>query len=117
MKFRQVRIIPKDPHITKLGRKTFSHKRGEILIYWRKWHSERLHCFCSSLNIFRLVKSKQKRWEKHVACIGERETHKDFTGKPEENRHLGTDWNRWEDDIKMHFKEIVGVGVGGFGSA
>jgi hypothetical protein len=45
-----------------------------------------------------------------------REEHAEFTGKPEENRTFGTHCNRWKENIKMRFKEIVWVGVDGFGS-
>ena len=54
-----------------MRRKTFRHKRGEMLADWRKSQSDRFHCFYSSLDIVRFVRSRQVRWKKHVACIGE----------------------------------------------
>jgi hypothetical protein len=57
------------------------------------------------------IKSRQKRWEKHVACIGKEKLMKSLLESLKK-----THWNRLEDNIKMHFKEIVWVGMGGFSS-
>jgi hypothetical protein len=53
-------------------------------------------------------KSRQNKLVGHIACIrdiGNSYIH--FVGKPEGKRPFGVHWHRWEDDIKMVFKEIV----------
>jgi hypothetical protein len=53
-------------------RRIFVHKRDEVTGEWRKLHNEELNDFYSSLNIFRVIKSRKMRWEVHVARLGER---------------------------------------------
>jgi hypothetical protein len=48
----------------------------------------------------------------HVACMGEeRKVYKVMVGKPEGKRPLGRPRHRWEDEIRMHLREI-GRGCG-----
>jgi len=117
-----------------VGRKTFRHKRGDILVNWRKSHSEGLHSIYFSLDIVRFIKSRQKRREEQAASIEGRETHEQFTGKPEGNRtleHTGTEgrimiiltlnpltwriWtapnnaSKWQMGFNLAFKGLKGI--------
>jgi hypothetical protein len=44
-------------------------------------------------------------WEGHVARWGEKECIKNFGGKPEGKIPLGRSRHRWEDNIKVDFRE------------
>jgi hypothetical protein len=60
-----------------------------------------------SPNIVRGIKSRRLRWADHVGRLKEgRSTFKVLTGKPTENRPLGRPRRRWEDNVRMDFKEI-----------
>jgi len=51
------------------------------------------------------------RWAGYVALMGEgRGVHRVLVGKPEGKRPLGRPRRRWEDNIKMHIREVGGVG-------
>jgi hypothetical protein len=52
-------------------RRIFGHKRDEVIGEWRKLHDEELSDLYSSPNIFRMIKSRRKRWAGHVARMGE----------------------------------------------
>jgi hypothetical protein len=57
-------------------------------------------------DIIRQVKSRRMRWVGHVAHMGEeRKVYKVLVGKPEGKRPLGRPRRRWEDGIKMDFRE------------
>jgi len=58
-------------------RRIFGPRRDAITGEWRRWHNEELNDLYSSLNIVRVIKSRQMRWAGHVArrakrggCIG-----------------------------------------------
>ena len=75
----------------------------------RKLHNEELSDLYSLPNIMRVVKSRRKRWARHVARMGEgRGVHRVLVGKPEGKRPLGRPRRRWEDNIKMDLKEVGG---------
>ena len=60
-----------------------------------------------SPNIVRVIKSKRLRWAGHVARMEEcRSAFKILTGKRTGKRPLGRPGRRWEDNIRMDFKEI-----------
>jgi hypothetical protein len=87
-------------------RKIFGPKREEDGS-WRKVHIYKLHSLYSSLNIFRVIKSKRMRWAGHVARMGEgRGVYRVLVGRPEGKRPLGRPRHRWEDNIKMDPSEI-----------
>jgi hypothetical protein len=89
-------------------------KRDEVTGEWRKLHNEELNDLYSLPNIVRVVKSRRMRWEGHVARMGEeRGVYRVLVGKPEGKRPLGRPRRRWEDNIKMDFKE-VGEGCGDY---
>ena len=67
-----------------------SGERNEVTRKWRKLYSEELNDLYSSSYIFRVIKSRRKRWVGHVALTGERKgICKVFMGKPEGKRPLG----------------------------
>jgi hypothetical protein len=75
-------------------------------VSWRKLHNE-LHSLYSSPNIVRLIKSRSMRWAGHVARMREgRSVYRVLVGRTERKRPLGRPRRRWEDNIKMDFREI-----------
>jgi hypothetical protein len=92
-------------------RRIFGPKREED-VSWRKLHNDELHSLYSSLNIFRVIKSRKMRWAGHVAHMGEgKGIYRVLVGKPEGKRPLGRPRHRWEDNIKMDVREIGIDGV------
>ena len=54
-----------------------------------------------------MITSKRLRWTGHVAKMKEgRSAFKMLTGKPTGKRPLGRPWRKWEDNIRMDFREI-----------
>jgi hypothetical protein len=51
-----------------------------------------------------MIKSKRMKWAVHVARTEKRNACRDLVGKSEEKRLLAR--RRWEDNIKMYFREI-----------
>jgi hypothetical protein len=47
-------------------RRIFGPKRGEITSEWRTLHKEQLNDLCSSPNIIREMKTRRMRWTGHV---------------------------------------------------
>jgi hypothetical protein len=91
-------------------RTIFGPKRDEVTGEWRRLHNKELCALYASPNIIRVIKS---RWAGHVARIGERgDAYRVLVGKPEGRRPLGKPRHRWEDNIKMDFREM---GCGGTG--
>jgi hypothetical protein len=75
----------------------FGPKRDEVHI----------HILCSFPNIIMQIKSRRMRWARHVARKGEkRNVYRGLMGKPEGNRPLDRPKRRWEDGIRMDFREI-----------
>jgi hypothetical protein len=57
---------------------------------WRKLHNEELNNLYSSPTIFRVIKSRRKRWAGHVARMGKGESYTVFwCGNLKERDHLG----------------------------
>ena len=70
-------------------------------------HNSELHVLYSSLNIIRNLKTRLLRWAGHAARTEKfRNAHRVLVRKPEENRPLGRPRCRWEDNIKMHLREV-----------
>jgi hypothetical protein len=65
---------------------------------WRKLHYDELQSLYSSPNIVRVIKSRRMKWVRHVECT-------------EGRRPLGRLRCRWEDNIKMDFREVGINGV------
>ena len=81
----------------------------EVTGEWRKLHNEELSDLYPLPNIVRVVKSRRMRWAGHVACMGKgRGVHRILLGKPEGKKPLGRPRRRWEDNIKMDFREVGG---------
>jgi hypothetical protein len=71
-------------------RRIFGPKREEDGS-WIKLHNDELHNLYSSLNIFRVIKSRRMRWAEHVARMGRGGVFKGFwLGGPKARDH-------WED--------------------
>jgi hypothetical protein len=96
----------------------FGPKRDEVTGEWRKLHSGELRNLYSSPDIIRQMKSRRMGWAGHVARMGEgRNVYMVLVGKLERKRPLGRPRRRWEDGIKIDFREIGwGGGVDSDGS-
>jgi hypothetical protein len=71
-------------------RRIFIPKRDNVSREWRKLHNEELNDMYSSLNSFRVIKSRRMRWAGHVVRMGKRRgVYKILVWKPEERRPLG----------------------------
>jgi hypothetical protein len=87
-------------------RQIFGPKREEDGS-WRKLYNDELHSLYSSPNIVRVIKSRRMSWAGSVARMGERRgVYRVLVGRPEDKRALGRPRHRWEDNIKMDFREI-----------
>jgi hypothetical protein len=70
-------------------------------------HNDELHSLNSSPNIVRVIKSRRMRWAGHVARMGKgRSVCRILVWWPEGKRQLGRPRRRWEDNIKLDFREI-----------
>jgi hypothetical protein len=91
--------------------KIFGPKRNEDEL-WRKLRNDELHDPYSSSNIVGVIKSRRMRWAEHVARMEERrDVYRVLVGRPEGKRPLGRPRRRWEDNIKMDFRDIGIDGV------
>jgi hypothetical protein len=52
-------------------RRIYGPKREEVAGGCRRLHNEELHNLLASPNIVAVIKSRRKRCEEHVACMGE----------------------------------------------
>jgi hypothetical protein len=83
-------------------RRIFGPKRDEVTGEWRRLHYNELYALYCSPNIIRVIKSRNLRWARHIACIGQsRNGYRVLVRKPEGRRSLGRPRHRWEDNIKM----------------
>ena len=88
-------------------RRIFGPKRDEVTGEWRKLYNEKLNDLYSSLNIFRVIKSRRMSWTGHVARIGKRRfVYGVLVGKHEGKRPLGRSGHRWEDSIKTDLSKV-----------
>jgi hypothetical protein len=85
-------------------RSIFWPKEDEVTQKWRRLHKEELYVLYSSPNIIWVIKSRRLRWAGHR---GRGEVYTGIlVGKPEEGRPLGKHRFKWEDNIKMGFREV-----------
>jgi hypothetical protein len=74
---------------------------------WKRVYNEKLHNFCASPSIIRMMNSWRMRWTGHLARIGgKKNVYKIVMGKPEGKRSIGRPKRRWEDNIKVDLREI-----------
>jgi hypothetical protein len=60
-----------------------------------------------------VIKSRKIRWVGLVARMGKRRcVYRVLLGKPEGKKPLGRPRNRWEDNMKIDFQEVVCGGMG-----
>jgi hypothetical protein len=87
-------------------RRIFGPKRDEVTGELRKLHNKKLNDLYSSPSIVRVIKSKM-RWAGYVARMGERRgVYRVLVGKPEGKKRSVRPRRRWEDNIKMGFREV-----------
>jgi hypothetical protein len=55
----------------RLLRRNVGLKRDGVTGEWKKLHNEELNDLYGSKNIIRVIKSRRKKWAKHVAFLGE----------------------------------------------
>jgi hypothetical protein len=55
---------------SKVLRRIFEPKKGEVTEEWRKLHSEELHKLHTSLNIAKVIRSRRMSCVWHVVCMG-----------------------------------------------
>ena len=61
----------------------------------------------SSPNVIMSLKSRRLRWAGHVARMEQlRNAYRVLVGKPDGKRPLGRPRRRWEDNIRMAFREV-----------
>jgi len=89
-------------------------KSEELTAEWRKLRKEELNGLYCSPNIFRVIKSRRKRWVGNVARMGDgRGAYRVLLGKHEGNRQLGIFRRRWEDNIKVNLQGVGCLGIDG----
>ena len=94
-------------------RRIFGPKRDVVTREWRKLQNEELNDLYSSHNTGRVIKTRRMRWARHVGRMRERSVYRVLVWKPEGKRSLGRPKRRWEDNIKMIFRNWdVGVWTG-----
>jgi len=94
----------------------FGTYREEEAGGWRRLYNEELYDLYASPNITRVIKSKRRRWAKHVARMGRmKNSYKIFIGKPEGKRPLGRPRHRCEDN-RMDLRKMEWEGGDASGS-
>jgi hypothetical protein len=76
-------------------------KREEIILEWRKLHSEELHNLYSLTDIFRANSSWRIKLTGHVVCMAIQNTSRNLVEKRKGKRPLGSPRSRCEDNIKI----------------
>jgi hypothetical protein len=90
----------------RVQRRISEPKRDKVIGGWRKLHNEGFHNLYSLPNIIGMIKSRRMRWAKHVARMWEkRNAYGILVGKPEGKSPLGRPRRRWNDNIRMDFRE------------
>jgi hypothetical protein len=89
-------------------RRVFGTKRKEVAGGWRRLHDEELQNLYASLDIVSVFKSRGMRWTGHVARTEEKtNAYRSFVWKPQGKRSSDRSRLRWEDNIKIDFREIL----------
>jgi hypothetical protein len=86
-------------------RRIFGQKMDKIVGGWRRLHNEELHNLYASPDIIRLIRSRGRRWLRHVARMWEKgNAHKMLMAKLKTKRPLQKPTRR-KDNIKMDLRE------------
>jgi len=94
-------------------RKIFGPKWEDVTGEWTKLYNDELNNLYSSPNIVRVIISRKKIWEGHVARMGEGTgVYRVLVRKPEGKKPLGKLRRRWDNNVKMDLQE-VGCGLNG----
>jgi hypothetical protein len=88
-----------------LGR-IFGPESEEVVGGCRRLHSEELHNLYTSQNIISMMKSRRVRLVGHAMCMGEINAYKILVEKHEGKRPCIRLKCRWEDNIRMDFREV-----------
>jgi len=89
-------------------RKLFGPKSEDVAGSWRRLNSEELQNLYSSPNITGVIKLRSMKWVGHVARMGAvRNVYKMLVGISDMMRPLGRPRCRWEDNIRVHHREIL----------
>jgi hypothetical protein len=90
-------------------KRIFGPKREKDRL-WKKLHNDELHSLYFSPYIVR-INSRRMRCVGHVACMGEgRGVYRVLVGRPKKKRPLERPRCRWENNIKLDFRE-TGIDV------
>jgi hypothetical protein len=90
----------------------FSPERDRVTREWRKLQNKQLNDQYSLPNIFRVIKSRRMGCVGHVSHTRMRRgVYMFMVGDPEGKRPFGISRRRWEENIKMHSKEVGCEGV------
>ena len=74
---------------------------------WRRLHNKQLYALYSSPNIILVIKSRRLGWTGYIAWMEDRRGAYRFSvEKPEGRRPVGRLRRKWEDNIKMDFREV-----------
>ena len=74
---------------------------------WSSLYNDKVHNLYRSPNIVRVIKPRRLRWAVHVTRMAEnRGAFKILTIIPAEKRPVGRPRRRWEENIRIHLKEI-----------
>jgi hypothetical protein len=96
-------------------RSIFGHKTENVAGGCRRLHNEELHNLYVSPNFVSVIKSRRLRWAGHIELMGEiRHAYKILEGKSEGKGPHGRPGYRWEDNIKLNFRECGGKVWTGF---
>jgi hypothetical protein len=90
-------------------RRIFGPKLDEVVGGWRKLHNEELHKSYSSPSIIRMIKSRRMRWAENVAL--REEARRSLVRKPEGKIPQGKPKRKWQDIIKIDFREMGSGGM------
>jgi hypothetical protein len=74
---------------------------------WGRLHNEELHNLYTTPNNIRMIKSSGMRWVGHVAWVREmRNACNILVGVSKRNSPLARPKRRWEDNIRIDFREV-----------
>jgi hypothetical protein len=87
-------------------RKMFVPKRSEVTGEWERVHNEELDNLDCSSNIIRVIKSKIKKWARHVARMGTGEVRTGVWWENLRERDHLEDFGGMENNIKIGLQEV-----------